>query len=87
MTGNTLSAGWFLLFLSCPLAPRCGATKGTVMDRYILNVTDTKNSVSSISCFEHVVGVAILGDLALLHAWALSWRGSSTMPEANRGGF
>lgn len=46
------------------------------MDRYI-SITNTMNSVSSISCFENVVvGVAILGGLALLHlhARALRWR-------------
>ncbi len=44
------------------------------MDRYISINTRTMNSVSSVSRFEHVVGVAILRVPALLHARALSWR-------------
>jgi len=46
------------------------------MDRYI-SITNTMNSISSISCFESVVvGVAILGGLTLLHLHtrALRWR-------------
>jgi hypothetical protein len=66
-----------------------GATKGTVMDRYISINTRTMNSVSSVSRFERVVGVAIMRVSALLHARALSWRwtpsGLKASPEAAAG--
>jgi len=55
------------------------------MDRCISH-TRTMNSVSSVSRFERVVGVAILRVPALLHARALSWRrtpsGLEASPEA-----
>jgi hypothetical protein len=41
------------------------------MDRYISTITGTMNSVSGV-CFEMVVGVAILGALALLRVRAHS---------------
>jgi len=41
------------------------------------------NSVCSVSRFERVVGVAILGIPALLHARTLSWRRASSGWEAS----
>jgi hypothetical protein len=73
----------------CP-ALRLGATKGTIMDRYISLNTRTMNFVSSVSRFERVVGVAILRVPALLHARTLSWRRASPGWEASAeaaGGF
>jgi hypothetical protein len=60
----------------CPFIRAFGATKGSIMDRYI-STKVTMHSVSSISCFESVVvGVAILEGSALMHARALLWRWS-----------
>jgi len=59
-----------LRFSSYRTAP-LGATKGTVMDRYISLLT---NSVSIVCVEIVVVGVAILGAVALLHARAPRWR-------------
>ena len=73
----------------CP-ALRLGATKGTIMDRYISLNTRTMNSACSVSRSERVVGVAIMGVLALLHARSLSWCRASSPWEANpeaAGGF
>jgi hypothetical protein len=53
------------------------------MDRYISLHTRTMNSVCSVSRFERVVGVAILGIPALLHARTLSWRRASSGWEAS----
>jgi hypothetical protein len=73
-----------LLFQSFRPEPRYRVTKGTVMDRSVIN-TATMNSVSSTLCFENVVvGVAILGRPALLHARGLSWRRASSGSRANR---
>ena len=45
------------------------------MDRYIPTITNTMNSVLSTLCWANVVvGVAILGVPALLHAQVHSWR-------------
>ena len=51
------------------------------MDRYISTVT--MNSVSRVARVESVVGVVILGGLALLHARLHCWRRASSGSEAN----
>jgi len=77
------------LYIFSSLNRALGATKGTVMDRYISTINGTMNSVSSVSRFERVVRVAMLRVRALLHVRALSWRwdavGSEANPEAASG--
>ena len=53
------------------------------MDRYVSLNTRTMNSASSVSRSERVVGVAIMGVLALLHARSLSWRRAPSDGKAN----
>ena len=77
---------WFFSCLTHVLTflePRCGVTKGSVMDRYISTIRSMR-SVFSIPCFQRVaVGVVILGGLSLWHARALRWRWAPLGAKAN----
>jgi hypothetical protein len=53
------------------------------MDRYVSLNTRTMKSACSVNRSERVVGVAIVGVLALLHMRGLSWRRAPSDGEAN----
>jgi hypothetical protein len=78
-----MGTGFSRVIDSCFLKSRCGAMKGSIMDRHT-NTIRSMRSVSSISCFEGVVvGVAVSESSSHLHAHALLWRWTRPAEAAN----